>query len=166
MRTLLAVKRRSWIAAAILVGAVGACGPLCGNGKLNFSNAHINPTSFTCPAGSNNHDYDIKVSVDADNQSSNNITIKSVATNATVTKLVGNWAISVGTKSGAENLTFAPKSIGSGSKVTVNVTTPWSCTNAGTGGVQTYADFALVMTVVTSSGTYKINLPSHRMNMG
>ena len=30
---------RRWIATSILIGAVGACGPFCGDGKLSFSNA-------------------------------------------------------------------------------------------------------------------------------
>ena len=157
---------RRWIATAILVGVVGACGPLCGNGKLNLSNAHINPTSFTCPSGANNYPYDVKGTVDADNQSSNNITIKSLATSATVTRLNGSWGISVGTKSGAENVTFSPTSIGSGSKTTIKFTTPWTCTNTNSANqANTFADFALVLTVVTSAGTYRINLPSHRMKM-
>ena len=157
---------RRWIAAAILVGAVGACGPLCGNGKLNLSNAHINPTAFTCPSGADNYGYDVKGTFDADNQSSNNITIKSMRTDATVTKLNGSWGLSVGDKSGAENVTFSPKSIGSGSKATIKFTTPWDCTNtSGAAQSNTYADFALVLTVVTTAGTYKINLPSHRMKM-
>ena len=157
---------RRWLAAAILVGAVGACGPLCGNGKLNLSNAHINPTSFTCPSGADNYAYDVKGTVDADNQSSKSITIKSLETDATVTKLNGSWGISVGQKSGASDVTFSPKSVGSGSKTTINFSTPWNCTNtSGAAQSNTYADFALVLTVVTNSGTYKINLPSHRMKM-
>ena len=157
---------RRWIAAAILVGAVGACGPLCGNGKLNLSNAHISPAAFTCPSGADNYGYDVKGTFDADNQSSNNITIKSMRTDATVTKLNGSWGLSVGDKSGAENVTFSPKSIGSGSKATIKFTTPWDCTNtSGAAQANTYADFALVLTVVTTAGTYKINLPSHRMKM-
>ena len=106
----------------------------------------------------------MKGTVDADNQTTNNITIRSVATNATVTKISGSWGGKVGDKTGATDLTFSPKSIGSGSKTTINFTTPWTCTNTGA-TTNTYADFALVLTVVTSAGMYKINLPSHRMKM-
>ena len=155
---------RRWIALAILVGAAGACGPVCGNGKLNLSNAHLDPTSFACPSGASSYHYDLHGSVDADNQSNATITIKSMNTSAVVTKLSGTWAISVGAKSGAENLAFSPNSVGAGSKTTLKFITPWTCTNTS-GGPNTYADFANQLTVVTSAGTYKLDLPSHRMKM-
>ena len=127
---------RRWIAIAILLGAVGACGPLCGNGKLNLSNAQIGPSSFLCPANSTDHAYSLKGSVDADNQTSQNVTIKSMATTATVTKLSGpNWQISVGQTSGDDQVTFSPKSVSSGSKTTIKFTTGWTCTNPGTAPV-------------------------------
>src|SRR2546425_8348672 len=157
---------RRWIAIAILVGAVGACGPLCGNGKRTLSNAQVGPSSFNCPANATNYDYSLKGSVDADNQTSQNIAIKSMATDATVTKLNGpNWQISVGQKSGDDQLSFSPKSVNSGSKTTIKFTSGWTCTHPGTSPADTYADFSLVLSVVTSSGTYKVNLPGHRMKM-
>ncbi len=158
---------RRWIAIAILVGAVGACGPLCGNGKLNLSNAQVGPSSFNCPVNATDYAYSLKGSIDADNQTSQNITIKSMTTTATVTKLNGpKWEISVGQKSGDDQVTFSPKSVGSGSKATIKFTTGWKCTNSGTAPANTYADFARAMTLVTSSGTYTIKLPGgHRMKM-
>jgi len=69
-----------------------------------------------------------------------------MATAAVVSKLAGNWGISVGQKSGAENIDFSPKSIDSGSKATFKFTTPWNCTNNG-------------------GNTYKADLPMHRMRM-
>ena len=158
---------RRWIAIAILVGAVGACGPLCGNGKLNLSNAQVGPSSFNCPVNATDYAYSLKGSIDADNQTSQNITIKSMTTTATVTKLNGpKWEISVGQKSGDDQVTFSPKSVSSGSKSTIKFTTGWKCTNPGTAPANTYADFALAMTLVTSAGTYTIKLPGgHRMKM-
>jgi hypothetical protein len=157
---------RSWIAVAILIGAVGACGPFCGNGKLNFSNSKLNPTSFTCPSGSQDYQYSINGSVDADNQTSKTITIKTVGTTATIVKLAGdNWSAKVGDTSGADDIDFKPKSISSGSKVTLKFTTPWDCTDSGGNTVETYADFKLQLVMVTSSGTYKVDLPNHRMKM-
>ena len=99
-------------------------------------------------------------------QTSQNVTIKSMATTATVTKLSGpNWQISVGQTSGDDQVTFSPKSVSSGSKTTIKFTTGWTCTNPGTAPANTYADFSLVISLVTSAGTYKINLPGHRMKM-
>lgn len=158
---------RRWIAVAFLLGLVGACGPFCGNGKLNLSNAKMSPTSFTCPSGAQNYGYDIKGTVDADNQTSKKITIKSMSTTAEIIKLAGsNWSASVGEKSGANNIEFAPKAIDSGTKATFKFTTPWDCTNSGTNSGDTYADFKLVLVIVTDNGTYKVNLPNHRMRMG
>jgi len=46
-----------------------------------------------------------------------------MATAAVGSKLAGNWGISVGQTSGAENIDFSPKSIDSGSKATFNFDT-------------------------------------------
>ena len=157
---------RRWIAVAILIGAVGACGPFCGNGKLNLSNARLNPTSFTCPVDAQDFSYDINGTVDADNQTGKAIAIKSMATSVSVAKLVGsNWSLQVGDKSGANDIVFSPKSIGSGARTTLKFTTPWSCSNSGTNTTDTYADFKIVLTMDTSNGIYKVDLPNHRMKM-
>ena len=163
MRSHLPVVRK-YLVAAILVGAVGACGPLCGNGKLNLSNAHISPLSFSCPTAASSYQYPMNINVDADNQSSGTIAIKSASTAATVTKLSGTWEVSVGQKSGDPNVTFSPSSIGAGSKTTLKLKTIWSCTNSSP-GPNTYADFSIVLTLITSAGKYSIQLPSHRLRM-
>ena len=151
---------------AILIGAVGACGPFCGNGKLNFSNPKLSPTSFTCPSGSQDYQYSINGSVDADNQTTKTITIKSVGTAATIVKLAGNnWNARVGDQSGADDIDFKPDKINAGSKVTLKFTTPWDCSDAGNNTVETYAEFKLQLVMVTSNGTYKVDLPNHRMKM-
>ncbi len=69
-----------------------------------------------------------------------------MATAAVGSKLAGNWGISVGQTSGAENIDFSPKSIDSGSKATFNFRTPLNCTNNG-------------------GNTYKSDLAMHRMKM-
>src|SRR5256885_4504268 len=150
---------------ALLMIAVGACGPFCGNGKLNLSHATLSPSSFTCPAGSTDFKYDIKGTLDADNQSSKKITVKSMSTAAVVSKLAGSWGIPVGDKSGAENINFSPKSIDSGSKATFKFTTPWHCSNNGGNTTETYADFKIQLVIVTDNGTYTADLPAHRMKM-
>lgn len=155
---------REYLVAAILVGAVGACGPLCGNGRLNLSNPHISPTSFSCPSNANSFEYPMNITVDADNQSSSTITIKSAATDTTVTKLSGAWDIKVGAKSGDQKLSFTPSTINAGSKATLKLKTSWSCTNT-TPGANTFADFSIVLTLTTSDGKYTINLPTHRLKM-
>ena len=150
----------------MLIGAVGACGPFCGNGKLNFANARLTPRSFTCPPGAQDFGYDIKGSVDADNQTGKKITFKSMGTTVTIVNLVGNnWSSQAGDKSTADGIAFSPKSIDSGAKQTIRFTTPWTCSDAGNNTVETYADFKVVLTMVTDVGTYDVDLPNHRMVM-
>jgi hypothetical protein len=152
-------------AVAVLMLAVGACGPFCGNGKLNLSHGNLNPASFTCPVGVTDYKYDIKGTLDADNETGKKITVKSMATAAEVVKLVGNWGIAVGDKSGAEKIDFSPKTLDSGSKTTFKFTTPWNCTDDGNNTTETYADFKIQLVIVTDNGTYKVDLPTHRMKM-
>jgi hypothetical protein len=157
---------RQTLLAAALIAVVGSCGPFCGNGKLNLSNARIDPTSYTCPTGSSNARYEIKGAFDADNQSGKKITIKSIADQATVETLNGgNWSISVGEKSGTDTLAFSPASVGANSKTTVNFTLPWQCTNPGGMQQNSYADFKIVLTLKTDSGNFSLNLPDHHMSM-
>ena len=158
---------RRWIAIAILLGAVGACGPLCGNGKLNLSNAQVGPSSFNCPVNATDYAYSLKGSIDADNQTSQNITIKSMTTTATVTKLNGpKWEISVGQKSGDDQVTFSPKSVSSGSKTTIRFTTGWKMHQPGYGPGQHLRRFLASAQPGDERGNYKIDLPGgHRMKM-
>lgn len=157
---------RQTIVVGVLVLSVGACGPFCGNGKLNLSDARINPASYTCAAGASNFSYPINGTLEADNQSGKKISIKSMSDQAEVTKLSGgNWSISVGEKSGTDSIEFSPSSVNANSKATVKFTLPWLCTNPGGDKANTYADFKIVLTLKTDSGNYSIDLPNHRMNM-
>jgi len=157
---------RQTIVAALLIVSAGACGPFCGNGKLNLSSAHIDPASYTCAAGASNFSYPINGTLEADNQSGKKVAIKSMADQAEVTKLSGGkWSISVGEKSGTDNIEFSPTSVNANTKTTVKFTLPWECTNPGGDTPNTYADFKIVLTLKTDSGNYSIDLPDHRMNM-
>lgn len=152
---------RRWVVAAILVGAVGACGPFCLSGKVVLSNAHLD-SKFSCPRGSSDFGYDTHGTVDLDNGTSGTVTIRSVSTTATVVAVHGDWNGSVGAKSGADNISFSPKTVAPGSKTTIKFVTPWQCSDPS-GNSQTYADFAVQVILVTSAGTYKINTNNHRL---
>ena len=161
--------KAGWLSPAlalVLAGCTVFGVPLCGNGKLNLSNGKLNPTSFTCPVNSTDLGYDINGTVDADNQTTKKITVKSMSTAAEVDKLQGNWGISVGDKSGAEDIDFSPKTIDSGQKLTFKFTTRWNCTNNGGNTQETYADFKVQLIITTEDGKrYTVNLPDHRMKM-
>lgn len=156
---------RSSATVAILLIAAGACGPFCGNGKFNLSNPHIAPTSFACPPNSDNLGYDMQGRVDADNQTGSTVTIKSMATDSVITAIHGKWNGAVGDKSGSSGLPFSPKSVSSGARATLSFKTFWSCTSTATRDPQSYADFKIVLTIVASSGTYRVTLPTHRLQM-
>jgi hypothetical protein len=160
---------KKWLGTPVLVLVLAGCQvfgmPLCGNGKLNLSHANLNPREFTCPELANDYTYDIKGTLDADNETNQKITIKSMATAAVVDKLAGSWGMSVGDKSGAEDIEVSPRSIDSGQKTTVRFTTPWSCSNDGHNTQETYADFKLQLIIDTDHGKYAVDLPTHRMRM-
>ena len=162
------LKKGAWtpILALFLAGCTVFGMPLCGNGKLNLSHANLNPTSFTCPPNATDLGYDIKGTLDADNETTRKITFKSMSTQAVVDHLAGNWGIAVGDKSGADGLDFSPKSIDVGQKETLHFTTRWNCTNSGNNSQDTYADFKVQLIIDTDHGKFTVNLPEHRMKMG
>ena len=152
---------------ALLLAAFAVFGfAMVGNGKLNLSHANLSPREFICPELAKDYSYTIKGTLDADNETRNKITVRSMSTAAVVEKLAGNWGMAVGDRSGAEEIGFSPKTIDPGQKITFNFTTPWSCTNEGTNTQETYADFKIQLTIDTDHGKYTVDLPTHRMRMG
>jgi hypothetical protein len=161
---------KNWVGIPGLVLLLAGCTvlgiPVCGNGKLNLSHPNLSPKEFTCPTLAKDYSYDIKGTLDADNQTGKKITVKSMSTAAVVEKLAGSWALAVGDKSGAEQIEFSPRTIGPGQKTTFKFTTPWSCSNEGDNTQDTYADFKLQLIIDTDHGKYTVDLPTHRMRMG
>jgi hypothetical protein len=160
---------KKWLGSPILIIILGGCQvfgmPLCGNGKLNLSHADLSPKEFTCPLDSTDYTYNIKGTLEADNQTNKKITVKSMATAAVVDKLAGNWGMAVGDKSAADDIDFSPRRIDPGQKTTFKFSTPWSCTDNGNNTQDTYADFKIQLIVDTDHGKYTVALPTHRMKM-
>ena len=160
---------KRWLGAPILIVILGACQvfgmPLFGNGKLNLSHGDLNPREFTCQVGATDYKYDIKGTLEADNETNKKITVKSMATLAVVDKLAGNWGMAVGDQSGAEDIDFSPRTIDSGEETTFKFTAPWSCTDSGNNTQETYADFKIQLLIDTDHGKYTLDLPDHRMRM-
>lgn len=150
---------------ALLILAVGACGPFCGNGKLNLSNAHVT-SGYTCPVDASNKSYNVDGSVDADNQTSGTVTIKSMTLDTVVTGIKGNWGNeSLGSKNTAPIDPFSPKTVSAGSTATIKFTTQWSCSDPGTGNKGLYADFAVTLILDTTAGKLSIGAGKHRLSM-
>ena len=112
---------RSLVIACVAVAAVGACGPFCLSGKVTLSNATVD-ASYKCPNPANDLAYTVHGSVDLDNSTSKDLTIKSMSEAGTLVDVHGAWSIgSVGQKYDATIDTFSPKSVKSGNKATHQV---------------------------------------------
>lgn len=141
---------------------MGACGPFCLSGKVTLSNAHVDP-SYKCPNGANSLPYVLHASVDVDNSTSNTLTIKSITEAGTLVDVHGGWNIgSVGQKYNQPIDTFSTKSVKSGDKATIKFTIKFNCSNSG-GTANTYGDFDLKFTMVTSAGTFTSSTVKHRL---
>ena len=166
--TIFAVGRPLPIAmAVIVVGAVGACTPVCGIGdsKFSLSGAHVLDSVYTCPIPSNHRSYDINGTVAANNPTGKPVSISSVSTVMTVVAKTPDWSAAVGDTYETADISFSPKSIGSGSKATLKFAIPgWCSDSQHTGRTDTHADYTVAVTVVTSTGTFKLNTNNrHRL---
>ena len=148
-----------------LLLVMAGCVPICGIGaKLTLSNAHVDST-HTCPNPSSSRPYDVHGTIDVNNYTSNNVTIKSMSETNTNTAVHGSWSGAVGTKAGSDIKNFEPKSIGAGNTATIRFSVGFVCSNSGP-TQETYGDFAFKFKVVTSSGTYNLDSTNtHRLQI-
>ncbi len=151
---------RQALLTAGLVIVMAACVPLCGIGaKFALSNAKVDAT-YKCPYPATDAPYKVHASIDADNSTTNAVTIKTMSEDNALVSTAGQWS---GPKTGKGNgpiTDFSPKSIASGDKSTIHFTVGFVCTNSGP-NVTTYGDFTFKFTLVTSAGTYKIDAGNH-----
>jgi hypothetical protein len=142
-----------WGLIAILP-AVGGC--FGSPGAFALSGATVD-SSHSCPAGATNAAYDLHGTIDGHNGTSSSVSITSVSAAMTLADSHGGWLQQVGYRYLAGNVAFAPNRVASGSNAALKVTVPSACTNpAKSGGSASYGDYAVVLTVVTSAGTFKI----------
>jgi hypothetical protein len=163
--TLKVARRAARIAAVVsALATLGACVPICGIGaKFAVSNARVDP-NYNCPYPSENHAYDVHVSIDASNTLSKTVTIKSVSETDQLVKTAGDWNGPKTARGGGPVKTFAPQSVPSGGNATIPFTIPFQCTNSGP-SVTTYGEFTFRFTLVTSAGTYTIDSANrHRLS--
>jgi hypothetical protein len=149
---------------AALAIVMGACLPLCGIGaKFAVSNGVVD-ANYKCPYPATNAPYRVHGSVDADNSTTNAVTIKSMSEDDTLVNTVGKWDGPTTAKGSAQVTDFSPKSVASGAKSTIHFSVGFVCTNSGP-NVTTYGEFTFKFTLVTSSGTYKIDAGNrHRLS--
>jgi hypothetical protein len=114
-------------------------------------------TTYTCPAGAANAPYFMIGTIDVHNGTSSSVTIKSVAAVMTLAAVKGSWLEPVGDKYEASGVTFAPRTVGANSSASLKVVVPSACTNGKAPSALTnYGDYAVALTVATSSGTHTI----------
>jgi hypothetical protein len=148
---------------AALAIVMGACVPLCGIGaKFALSSAVVD-ANYKCPYPATNAPYRVHGSIDADNSTTNGVTIKSMSENDTLVNTVGKWDGPTTAKGSAQVTDFSPKSVASGAKSTIHFSVGFVCTNSGP-NVTTYGEFTFKFTLVTSAGTYTIDAGNrHRL---
>jgi hypothetical protein len=146
-----------------LLLVLGACVPICGIGaKFTLSNATVDP-SYKCPNPANQTPYTVHATINADNSTSNPVTIKSISETWTNVAIHGSWNGKKGDHGTTQVEQFSPKTVASGASTTIKFTIPFQCTNNGAGG-DTYGDFSFNFVVVTSAGTYRMDSTNkHRL---
>jgi hypothetical protein len=123
---------------------------------FTLRNAAVEST-HACPSGSSNALYDLYATMDSHNGTSSAVAIKAVSAVMTLAAIHGGWLEQVGYRYEAGTVAFAPTSVPAGSDATLRVTIPSACTNPSTSGRPlSYGDYALVLTVTTSAGTFKV----------
>ncbi|TMB89483.1 MAG: hypothetical protein E6J37_03640 [Chloroflexi bacterium] len=147
----------------VLIMAMVACAPAGGSGKFTMANAHVDP-SYTCPNPAEDFAYDVHGTIDADNGTGSQVTIQSMSSTTTTVATHGSWLGPLGEIDDESDLLFSPNSVGSGSKTTVHFTIPFGCTDTPHVGIlDTYGEFAVHVSVVTSAGTFELDANRHRL---
>ncbi len=152
----------------ILVAALAlTLGAACSNGQPSTFNltAADTDSSYWCPGGANNAPYDVHATVDVHNGTSSPVTIKSMTAQMTLEAINGAWLEKVGSTYDAENISFAPGSVGARSNATLKVTIPSACTSAKYGAsTSSYGDYRVTLHVTTSTGSYSVTASNlHRI---
>lgn len=148
-------RNRAIAAGGVLVSLFCGCGGGLSTG-FTLSNASVQ-ANFVCPAAATTTAYGLQATVASHNSTSSAVTIKSVSAAMTVVAVNGGWLQNVGYRYVATNAQFAPDRVAAGTGATVALTIPSACTNHKTGGQLSYAEYSVALTVVTSTGTFKID---------
>jgi hypothetical protein len=140
----------------LMAGAAGGCS-IGSPSTFTVNSASVDAT-YTCPAGADKGPYDLHATIDVRNGTSSGVTIKSVGAVMTLAAIKGGWLDPIGDKYKAEGVTFSPSTVGAGSPASLKVTIPSACTNGKkVSDGSNYGEYAVALTVTTSSGTYTID---------
>jgi hypothetical protein len=153
-------------AVLLLVAMVGGCSSGAGP-AFTLSSASVD-SPYACPSSANDAPYNVHATIEVRNGTSSAVTIKSVAAQVTLAATKGSWLQKVGDKYEAAAVKFSPETIGAGSSSSLQVAIPSACTSGKTAKVDSsYGDYSVELTVVASSGSYKIGSQNrHRILAG
>jgi hypothetical protein len=148
---------------SLLLVALVACGLPFGIGaKFALSNAKVD-SSYSCPNPAENLPYDVHVNIQAQNATSNSVSIKSISETWTNVAVHGNWSGTKGDHGTTDVSDYTPKSVSAGRSATIKFAIPFECTNSGAGS-DTYGDFSFKFVVKTSTGSYTLSSDNtHRL---
>jgi hypothetical protein len=161
------VSRAARFGLLLLLAAVAAG---CSNGApaaFTLNSASVD-SPYACPSTANDAPYNLHATLEVRNGTSSTVTIKSVAAQMTLAATHGIWLQKLGDKYEATAVKFSPETVGAGRSTSVQVAIPSACTSGKTAKVDSsYGDYSVELTVVASSGTYKIGSQNrHRILAG
>jgi|SRR6267154_2407640 len=136
----------------------------CSNGTpaaFAVSSASVD-SPYVCPSTANNSPYNVHATIEVLNGTSSTVTIKSVAAQMTLAATKGAWLQKVGDKYEASAVKFTPETVAPGRSSSLQVAIPSACTSGRSAKVDSsYGDYSVELTVVASSGSYKIASANH-----
>lgn len=151
------------LGAAVLVAACALASACAIGGPSTFvlTSASVDP-SFTCPVGAADVRYTIGATVNAENDTSGAVTIRSTAARLKLVAVKGAWLESVGDTYDAAGVTFAPGTVAAGAKTNLKLTIPSSCSNGKPGtNSKSYGDYSVTIQLSTSAGSFSITSKDH-----
>lgn len=129
-----------------------------------LTSASIDP-SFTCPVGAADTRYQIAATVNAQNDTSSPVTIRSASARLKLVAVKGAWLEPLGDTYDAAGVTFSPATVAASAKGALRLEIPSSCSNGkpGTRGTS-YGDYSVDIQLSTSAGTFSITTKNrHRI---
>jgi hypothetical protein len=141
------------MAAVVWLAAACASNPT----TFDLTSASVDP-QYSCPEGAKDAPYDLHATIAAHNGTSSTVSIKSIATEMTLTAVKGSWLEKVGDRYEAESVKFEPSSIAAGSSATIKITIPSSCTSGTHGSNPSGSgEYRVTLRVTTSAGVHAIS---------
>jgi|SRR6266550_7326052 len=144
----------------LLAAAFGGCSN--GSPAAFALNSASVDSPYACPSTANNSPYNVHATIEVRNGTSSTVAIKSVAARMTLTATKGTWLQKVGDRYEAAAVKFTPEAVPAASSSSLQVAIPSACTSGKSAKVDSsYGDYSVELTVVASSGTYKIASANH-----